>query len=62
MISKSRKNNDTGCVTIRQGDWDYPHYMTDIAARIISDWKFEEECRKRSLNRDRYVKMKRGVI
>ena len=62
MISKNEKYKYTGYVTIQKGDWDYPRYMTDIASRIVADWKFEEECRKRSFNRNRFNKMKRGVI
>ena len=35
-------------------NYDYEGYnsMSDIASRIISDWKFDEKCRKTAENRD----------
>ena len=36
--------------------------MSDMAERIISDWKFDEERRKDALNRDRNKNYKKGVM
>ena len=62
MIIEKNVHNYTGYVTIRQGDWDYPHNLADMASRIIADWRFDESCRKRSLNNDRYLKRKGEVL
>ena len=32
------------------------------AERIVSDWKFDEQCRKNALNRDRNKNYKKGVM
>ena len=32
----------------------------NIANRIASDWKFDEQCRKNALNRDRAKKLQKG--
>lgn len=44
-------------------NYDYEGYnsMSDIASRIISDWKFDEKCRKSAENRDRARNYKKGV-
>lgn len=34
-----------------KGDFDTCHYMSDIAARILADWRFDEECRKNAAYR-----------
>ena len=36
--------------------------MAYIAEIIISDWKFDEQCRKNALNRDRNKNYKKGVM
>ena len=55
---------------VRSSDFDiYPslkdpngyHTMTDIAERIISDWKFDEQCKKNAENRDKTKKYKKGI-
>ena len=33
----------------------------NIANRIASDWKFDEQCRKNALNRDRAKKLQKGT-
>lgn len=44
-------------------NYDYEGYnnMSDIASRIISDWKFDEKCRKNAENRNRARDYKKGV-
>ena len=45
-------------------NYDFDGYvsMRDMAERIISDWKFDERCRKNVLNRDRNNDYKKGVM
>ena len=45
-------------------NYDFDGYvsMSDMAERIISDWKFDEERRKDALNRDRNKNYKKGVM
>ena len=45
-------------------NYDFDGYvsMRDMAERIISDWKFDERCRKNVLNRDRNKDHKKGVM
>ena len=45
-------------------NYDFYGYVTmaDMAERIISDWKFDEERRKDALNRDRNKDYKKGVM
>ena len=45
-------------------NYDFDGYvsMRDMAERIISDWKFDERCRKNVLNRDRNKEHKKGVM
>ena len=54
---------------VRLSDFDiYPsledqngyHTMANIAERIISDWKFDEQCKKNAENRDRKKNYKKG--
>ena len=44
-------------------NYDYEGYnsMSDIASRIVSDWKFDEKCRNNAKNRDRARNYKNGV-
>lgn len=62
MVVEKNLHNYTGYVKILQDDWGYPYTMKDMAARIIADWKFDEDCRKLSLNRDRYLKGRGEVV
>ena len=62
MIDDKNLYNYTGYVTIRQDDWGYPYTMVDMANRIISDWKFDDDCMRRSLNRERYLQMDGDVL
>ena len=48
--------------TISNHDYDGHETMSDIAAPIVSDWKFDEQCRKNALNRDRNKNYKKGVM
>ena len=45
-------------------NYDFDGYVSisDMAERIISDWKFDEQCRKNALNRDRNKNYKKGVM
>ena len=45
-------------------NYDFDGYvsMSDMAERIISDWKFDEERRKDVLNRNRNKDCKKGVM
>ena len=45
-------------------NYDFDGYvsMADMAERIISDWKFDEERRKDVLNRNRNKDYKKGVM
>ena len=44
-------------------NYDFDGYvsMNDMAERIISDWKFDEQCRKNAENRDRNKNYKKGT-
>ena len=44
-------------------NYDFDGYtsMSDIAARIISDRKFDEKCKKSAENRDRTKNYKKGL-
>ena len=48
--------------TISNYDYDGHETMSDIVAHIVSDWKFDEQCRKNALNRDRNKNYKKGVM
>ena len=43
-------------------NYDYEGYnnMSDIASRIISDWKFDERCKREAMNKDANKKFKKG--
>lgn len=43
---------------IWDSDYDGYNSMTDIASRIISDWKFDEQCKRDIENRNTYRKGK----
>ena len=44
-------------------NYDFDGYvsMTSMAERIISDWKFDEKCKKNAESRDRNKNYKKGV-
>ena len=46
-------NHSTFSGIIYKGDYDAYHSMSDIAERIASDWKFDEQCRKNEIARER---------
>lgn len=48
--------------TISNYNYDRHETMSDIAAHIVSDWKFDERCKHNSLNRDRNKDYKKGVM
>lgn len=58
-IRNYRKHNIFGG-EIYRGDFDVHHSMSDIAARIISDQKFDKRCHKNVENRDWMKKYKKG--
>lgn len=45
-------------------NYDFDGYvsMSDMVERIISDWKFDNKCRKNALNRDRNKDYKKEVM
>ena len=44
-------------------NYDFDGYvsMSDMAERIVSDWKFDDDCKKNAENRDRKKNYKKGV-
>jgi len=46
--------------TISNYSFDGYSTMSDMASQILSDWKFDEQCRKNALNRDRVKKLQKG--
>lgn len=51
-VKKDCKHNTFGgCVY--SNDFDKCRSMSEIAHRIIADWKFDNECRKNIISRDR---------
>ena len=44
-------------------NYDFDGYtsMSDIVKRIISDWKFDDDCKKNAENRDRNKNYKKGA-
>ena len=44
-------------------NYDFDGYvsMTSMAERIISDWKFDERCKKNAENRDKNKTCKKGI-
>ena len=55
-------NHSTCSSVIYNYDFDGYVSISDMAERIISDWKFDEERRKDALNRDRNKNYKKGVM
>lgn len=51
--TKKHSNHLTFGGRIYNSDFDGYKSMSDVASRIISDWKFDEQLRKNSENRDR---------
>ena len=45
-------------------NYDFDGYvsMSSMAERIISDWKFDKQCKKNIENRDRNKNYKKGVM
>ena len=48
--------------TISNYNYDGHETISDIAAHIVSDWKFDAERRKDVSNRDRNKNYKKGVM
>lgn len=48
-------NTDHSTFRGRLYNYDFDGYtsMTDIAARIVSDWKFDNQCKKNTENKSR---------
>ena len=57
-----KPNHSTCGSVIYNYDFDGYVSMSDMAERIISDWKFDEERRKDVLNRNRNKDYKKGVM
>lgn len=55
---KFLKTFDTGYARVNEGDWGYYHNIKEMADRIVSDWRFDEQCRKAIINRTRLKMMK----
>ena len=51
---------------VNNGDFftEYPQKKGEYAERIISDWKFDQQCKRNAENRDRskQFKQQKGVI
>ena len=61
--TKNYKPDHSTCGSaIYNYDFDGHVSISDMAERIISDWKFDEERRKDALNRDRNKNYKKGVM
>ena len=56
------KSNHSTCGSVIY-NYDFDGYvsMSDMAERIISDWKFDEDCKKNAENRNRNKNYKKGV-
>ena len=54
--SNYNANHSTCGSVIYKYDFEGYVSMSDIAERIISDWKFDERCRKNLENKNRYKK------
>lgn len=57
-------DHSTFGMNIYKGDFDGWHSMSDIADRIISDWKFDKQCKRNAENRARskQFQSQEGVI
>ena len=60
-ITGNYKPDHSTCSSIIY-NYDFDGYvsMSDMAERIISDWKFDEKCRKNAENRDKNKNYKKG--
>ena len=54
-------NHSTCGSVIYNYDFDGYVSMASMAERIISDWKFDEQCRKNAENRNRNKNYKKGT-
>ena len=54
-------NHSTCGSVIYNYDFDGYVSMTDMAERIISDWKFDNDCKKNVENRDMKKNYKKGA-
>ena len=60
-----KPNHSTCGSQIYNYDFDGYVSISDMAERIISDWKFDEQCKKNMENRNRnknYKNYKKGVM
>ena len=55
-----KPNHSTCGSKIFKYDFDGYVSMASMAEKIISDWKFDEQCRKNAEDRDRNKKYKKG--
>lgn len=51
-------DHSTFGMNIYKGDFDGWNSMSNIAERIISDWKFDQQCKRNAENRDRSKQFK----
>ena len=54
-------NHSTCGSVIHNYDFDGYVSITSMAERIISDWKFDDDCKKNAENRDRKKNYKKGI-
>ena len=54
-------NHSTCGSKIYNYDFDGYVSITDMAERIISDWKFDDDCKKNAESRDRNKNYKKGI-
>ena len=47
--------------SIFNGDFDAHYSLADITERILSDMKFDEQCRKNAESRARRINYKKGI-
>ena len=59
--SSNYTDHSTFVGIISNFDFEGHHTMSDIASRIIADMKFDERCRRDSVNRDRNKNYKKGM-
>lgn len=58
--SSNYADHSTFVGIISNFDFEGYHTMSDIASRIIADMKFDERCRRDSVNRDESKNYKKG--
>ena len=56
-----KPNHSTCSSVICNYDFDGYVSMTSMAERIISDWKFDEKCRKNAESRDNNKNHRKGI-